>query len=212
MDLPPPAPSVHKPARAGPVCGGDGPPFVQQTEEDHRDAGIEIWFEDEARFGLHGGVSRLWAETGTRPRALRQMEFEWMYAFAATCPATGESFALVLPDCDSLMMELFAAELSKRIGPGRHVILVLDNAPWHGAARFAGATNITLLHLPPYSPELNPVEQIWKHLRQNFLNNRVFKTLDAMVDHLCAAWRTLTMESLQELCGYDWVPKPKGAQ
>lgn len=131
-----------------------------------------------------------------------------MYVFAATCPATGESFALVLPDCDSEMMELYARELSERIGPGRQAILVLDNAPWHGAARFAGTPNITLLHLPPYSPELNPAEQLWKHLRQNYLNNRVFKTLDAMVDHLCAAWRTLTKEKLQELCAYGWGRSP----
>lgn len=105
------------------------------------------------------------------------------------------------------MMELYAERLSEEIGPNRHVILVLDNAPWHGEARFANAPNITILNLPPYSPEINPAEQLWKYLRQNFLNNRVFQSLDAMVGHVCEAWRTLTMEKVRELCGYPWIPK-----
>lgn len=97
--------------------------------------------------------------------------------------------ALVLPDVNAEMMALHLQEIGRRVAPGAHALLVLDGAGWHGAKALAVPDNITLLRLPPYSPELNPVENIWQYLRQNFLSNRVFDDYDAIVAACCDAWR-----------------------
>lgn len=97
--------------------------------------------------------------------------------------------ALVLPDVNAEMMALHLKEISRRIAPGAHALIVLDGAGWHGAKAMAVPDNITLLPLPPYSPELNPVENIWGYLRQNFLSNRVFGDYEAIVAACCEAWR-----------------------
>jgi len=135
------------------------------------------------------------------------MEFEWGYLFAAHCPASGEAFALLLPDCDSAMMRLFLEGLSAQIGPERHAVLCMDKAAWHRDAVLEGFENLSALRLPPYSPELNPAEQPWKQMRQNHLNNRVFESLDALFDAVCIAWNTLTQEAIKQLCGYPWILK-----
>ena len=94
----------------------------------------------------------------------------------------------MLPDVNAEMMALHLKEISRRIAPGAHALIVLDGAGWHGAKAMAVPGNITLLPLPPYSPELNPVENIWQYLRQNFLSNRVFDDYDAIVGACCDAW------------------------
>ncbi len=89
-------------------------------------------------------------------------------------------------------MNLHLAEISRQVAPGAHAVLTLDGAGWHkigGTLRIPN--NISLLPLPPYSPELNPVENIWQFLRQNYLANRVFDTYDAIVEACCAAWNAL---------------------
>jgi transposase len=90
------------------------------------------------------------------------------------------------------MMNLHLAEISANVAAGAHAVLIIDGAGWHqtgGKLRVPG--NITLLHLPPYSPELNPVENVWAYLRSNKLSNRVFDTYDAIVDACCDAWNWL---------------------
>ena len=90
-------------------------------------------------------------------------------------------------------MNLHLAEISCHVSPGAHAVLVLDGAGWHQTGgRLIVPGNITLLHLPPYGPELNPVENVWDHLRDNKLSNSVFDTYDMIVDRCCAAWNWLT--------------------
>ncbi len=181
-----------------------GPPFVQAVSEQHPDQTIELWAQDETRVGLHGTVARVWAERGSRPEVTRQMEFEWTYVFGAVRPATGERFALVLPDCDTPMTSLFLSELSEHVGPDRHIVLAVDNAPWHGPRCIEGIDNITLLHLPPYSPQLNPVERLWGWLKTHRLSNSVFESVEDLIDRICEAWRDLTDEQIESLCHETW--------
>ena len=88
-------------------------------------------------------------------------------------------------------MSAHLAEISRHVSPGAHAILVLDGAGWHSSKDLAVPANITLVPLPPYSPELNPVENVWQFLRQNHLANRVFESYDAIVDVCCDAWNAL---------------------
>jgi transposase len=97
----------------------------------------------------------------------------------------------VLPWCNSTTMTLHLAEISQAVAPGAHAVVLLDQAGWHMSPKLTIPANISLLPLPPKSPELNPTENIWQYLRDNWLSNRVFKTGRDIVDHCCDAWNTL---------------------
>jgi transposase len=97
----------------------------------------------------------------------------------------------VLPRCNTHAMTLHLAEISRAVEPGAHGVVILDQAGWHGAKALKVPDNITLLPLPPRSPELNPVENIWQFMRDNWLSNRVFKSYEDILDHCCFAWNQL---------------------
>jgi transposase len=113
--------------------------------------------------------------------------------FATVCFAVGARRALGLPYANADAMTLHLAEISRRVVPGAQAVLVCDGAGWHKTGgRLRVPENISLLRLPPYSPELNPVENIWEYLRANKLSNSVFDTYSTIVDRWCAAWNWLT--------------------
>ena len=88
-------------------------------------------------------------------------------------------------------MQEHLTEISATVDPGAHAVLILDQAGWHTTAKLIVPENITLLPLPPRSPELNPVENIWQYIRDNWLSNRVFKSYDDIVAFCCEAWNNL---------------------
>jgi transposase len=152
---------------------------------------IEIWFQDEARIGQKGTLTRLWARRGSRPAAPRDHRCDWAYLFGAVCPARTASAALVLPSANAEMMNLHLNAISRQVAHGAHGVVVIDGAGYHKPEALELPANLSILTLPPYSPELNPVENIWQYLRQNFLANRVFADYDAIVDACCNAWNAL---------------------
>ena len=138
----------------------------------------------------------------------RDQRYAWAYLFGAVCPARGVGAALVLPRADIEAMNLHLAEISARVAPGAHAVLTLDGAGWHRpGGKLKVPDNISLLPLPPYSPELNPVENIWQYLRQNYLANRVFDTYAAIVDACCAAWNALVAqpETITSIASRAWA-------
>jgi len=149
---------------------------------------LEVWFQDEARVGQQATLTRIWAERGTRPRAPRDTRYKWTYIFGAVCPERGTTAALVMPKADTAAMNAHLAEISRTVAEGAHAILVLDGAGWHGSKALCIPENITLLMLPPYSPELNPIENVWAYLRANKLAISVFETADDIVSRCCEAW------------------------
>lgn len=145
--------------------------------------------------GQQGILTRIWAARGSRPSAPRDQRYNWAYLFGAICPARGIGCGLVLPAANTDTMNLHLAEISSAITPGSHAVLVLDGAGWHQPGnRLRVPGNISLLHLPPYAPELNPVENVWAYLRGNTLSNRVFDGYDAIVDACCTAWTWLAQQ------------------
>lgn len=150
-----------------------------------------------------------WWLKGQRPPGLCDKRFDWAYIFAAVRPATGEDFALVLPTVSTAAMSRFLADLGASRGDDAHLVLVLDQAGWHASRGLAVPDNITLVPLPPYSPELNPVERVWLYLRERFLSLRLLDDYDAVLDACCAAWNKLTAEPerIQSLCNQPWIAK-----
>jgi hypothetical protein len=152
---------------------------------------IEIWFQDEARVGQKGTLTRLWAKRGTRPRATRDTRYEWAYIFGAVCPERATGAALVMPYADGAALNAHLADIASCIASDAHAVIVLDGAGWHTSEKLQIPSNITLLTLPPYAPELNPVENVWEYLRKNKLANRLYDDYEAIVSACCQAWNDL---------------------
>jgi hypothetical protein len=141
--------------------------------------------------GQKNSITRRWAKRGTRPSAPQDQRYASTYIFGAVCPHEGKGAALVLPFCNTAAMNLHLAEISAMVSPGRHAVLLLDQAGWHLAADVVVPDTITLLPLPPKCPELNVMENVWQFMRDNWLSNRVFQDHDDIVAHCCRAWNTL---------------------
>ena len=138
---------------------------------------VEIWFGDEARVGQKNKITRRWARKGSRPSAPHDQRTASTYIFGAICPQDGKVAGLILPWCNIEAMGLHLAVISAKVAPGRHAALLLDQAGWHMSDRFTVPANITIVPLPAKCPELNPQENVWQFMRDNWLSNRVFELL-----------------------------------
>ena len=154
-------------------------------------ATIEVWFADEARIGQKNKITRRWARRGSRPSAPHDQRTASTYIFGAICPKDGKGAALVLPRCNIAAMNLHLAEIAMAVAPGAHAVLVLDQAGWHLSDKLIVPPNITLVPLPAKCPELNPVENVWQFIRDNWLSNRVFRSYADILEHCCFAWNNL---------------------
>ena len=168
---------------------------------------VEIWFQDEARIGQKNKITRRWARRGTRPRAPHDQRTCSAYIFGAICPELGKAAGLVLPRCNTAAMNLHLAEISAVVAPGAHAVLLLDRAGWHTANDLIVPDNVSLLPLPPRSPELNPVENIWQYMRDNWLSNRVFTSYRNILDHCADAWKRLADQpwTIMSIGLRDWA-------
>ena len=117
---------------------------------------VEVWFQDEARVGQQGTLTRVWARRGTRPRAPRDRRYAWAYLFGAVCPERAVGAALVLPYADAAATGLHLAEIGRQVAPEAHGVVVLDRAGWHGAGDLVVPENLTLLPLPLLQPRVEP--------------------------------------------------------
>ena len=123
-------------------------------------------------------------------------------------PGTDNAFALVMPYADTAAMQAFLDRFSKTLAEDDHAAMILDQAGWHGSNDLAAPANVTLVPLPAYSPELNPVERVWLYLKERFLSHRLLPDYDAIVDAACDAWNRLAAEArrIKSLCSYPWIP------
>lgn len=146
--------------------------------------------------GQKGTLSYIWAPIGSRPARVRDCRHESAYLFGAICPARAAGAAIVMPWVSSEAMTLHLAEVSKQVSASAHAVLVCDGAGWHQpGARLRVPENITLLRLPPYAPELNPMENVWGYLRGNQLSMTVWENYTAIVDACCDAWNGLMKDA-----------------
>ena len=155
-------------------------------------ADIEIWFADEARIGQKNKITRRWARRGSRPSAPSDQRTKSTYIFGAICPARAVGAAVLMPAANVEAMNEHLKEISTQIAPDAHAVLVCDGAGWHQRGKqLIVPDNISLLSLPPYSPELNPMENVWDYLRQNKLCAHVWDTYDDILEACKIAWNWL---------------------
>ena len=152
-------------------------------------------------------MSRSWGLKGTRPRRIRQRQFKSSYIFGAICPRKDKGVALVLPHANTEAMQLHLNEISKNVTKGYHAVIVMDKAGWHMANTLNVPLNITIIKLPPYSPELNPMEQVFQQLRKLKLSNTCYETYEE-IDQACVqAWNNFTgiKGNIKSLSLRDWA-------
>jgi len=127
-------------------------------------------------------------------------------------PGTDNAFALILPDANAAGMQAFLDAFAETIADDEHVALVLDGAGWHNGKSLRVPPNITLVPLPPYSPELNPVERVWLYLKERFLSMRLLNDYKAIVTAASRAWKRLCRQSgrLTSLTSYPWIMRAYG--
>lgn len=145
-----------------------------------------------------------------RPRVKRDQRYTNAYIFGAVCPARDVGAALVMPCVNIEAMNLHLAEIAKEVPENTHAVVIIDGAGWHlEGGELSVPDNISLLRLPPYSPELNAQENIWQFLRQNFLAGRIFNTYDEIVDACCNAWNALINEAgrIQSIASRPWISR-----
>lgn len=147
-----------------------------------------------ARVGQKNTVPRRWARKGSRPTAPKDQRTASAYIFGAICPEKGKDAGLVLPRCATPAMNAHLAEISRAVDPGAHAVQILDGAGWHVAADLVVPDNFTLLTLPSHAPELNPVENVWQFLRENWLGDRIFASYEDILDQCCEAWNKLVAQ------------------
>jgi len=165
---------------------------------------IRLMFQDEAGFGRINKPKYCWCRKGLRPCVPCHHIREYRYAYGAAEPQTGESFFLVLPYCNTDCMNIFLRELSREY-PGDYIILVVDGAAWHRAKALQIPDNLELFFLPPATPEMNPVEQIWAWLRLHGFRNEVFQTLDKVVERLCDVICQLSTDVVMSITRRVWI-------
>ena len=140
--------------------------------------------QDEGRFGRISRPRRCWAPPGIRPHVPAQVVRESVYIYAAVAPDAGLMTALILPDANTDMMTLFLEHVSQTFSK-YFIVMQVDQASWHHSNELIVPTNIRLIEQPAYSPEVNPVEHIWEELREKYLHNRSFSSLDPLIEVLC---------------------------
>jgi len=129
------------------------------------------------------------------------------YIFGAVCPARDTGAALVIPHVSITAMNVLLAEVADQLPRGTHAVMLIDNAGWHIAGDIRVPPNITLLHLPPYSPELNAIERVWQYLRDRYLSGRLFTGTSAIISACCDAWHRLLAEParIRSLTDFEWA-------
>ena len=111
-----------------------------------------------------------------------------MYLFGAVCPSKGKTEGLITPFVNKEAMTQHLKQISQATDVGRHAVVIIDGAGWHTMDTAEPFKNLTLIKLPPYSPELNPIEQVWQWLRQHHISNRKFTGYESIVDACTVAW------------------------
>lgn len=146
-------------------------------------APVKFFVQDEARFGCITGLGKSWAPYPIRPKARAYLNRTYTYAYMAVCPESGESLALILPDATTECMQIFLDHLSHKFA-NNLLVMQVDGAGWHRSQQLHIPPNIVLLFQPPYSPELNPIEGVWRYIKTSDFRNRLFKTVEDVREQL----------------------------
>jgi hypothetical protein len=156
------------------------PSILEEIKQKHPDKKLELWCQDESRIGQKGSRTRTWGQKGIRLRSPVDTKYT--------------AVGLILPQVNTEAMQLHLDEVSSQLPEDVHAAMLADGAGWHTAAKLTIPQNITIIKIPPYSPELNPAEKPWQYVKDNSLSNRLFKSYEDILDACQTAWNNLLAE------------------
>lgn len=151
---------------------------------------LRIMFQDEARFGRLPVMRSAWAPSGMRPLVVAAIERQFRYVYGAVSPIEGEIDYAVMDSMNTENMSAFLKQVSEAHHDS-YILMICDGASSHSAKELKIPENMELLFLPPYSPELNPAEYLWEHIREKACANEYFKILDNVIERVCKEIETL---------------------
>jgi transposase len=179
---------------------------AQALHKAHPSETVEVWSQDEARFGLKPVLRRVWSPKGERSIAEIDERYEWLWLYAATHPQTGRVFSLILPRLDGDCVQLFLDEFADRHArAGKRILLLWDGAPAHRATALKVAERISLMSLPAYTPELNPSERVWPLVKEG-VANRAHESLDELEQKVCSRCQKISAAEVSARTSYHWWP------
>ena len=162
---------------------------------------VPVYFFDESRFGTHSKHGLGWFKKGSRTPVLTKLGFKSFYLYSATNHKSGDIFSLIMPSVNKDCMKVFIEEFTKTIS-GK-AIIIMDQAGWHKG--LSTQENIEIIFLPPYSPELNPVERLWQHIKDAVLKNKVYTDLEALEDKLVEFINVISNETIMSVCNCSYI-------
>jgi putative transposase len=164
-----------------------------------------LFFQDEARFGRIDNISSCWVPPGGRAKVGNQVIREYTYAYLAVCPETGENYSLILPYANKNCMEIFMSGISETFSKYK-IIMAMDRASWHAGIKTGEWENIVPMFQPPYSPETNPVENLWHHIREDGgFKNTTFNTLKEVELKLAEKLKNLDEKTVKSITLFSWT-------
>ena len=161
-----------------------------------------MFFFDESRFGTHSKIGHGWFPKGIRTQVMVKLGFENFYLYSAVEPKTGEDFTLEISNVNTNCMNAFLQEMSKTYSK-ESIILVIDGASWHKSKSLQVPDNIELIILPPYSPELNPVERLWLYIKKNTIYNKVYENIAELKYAVSEFIKNIKKENIMKICNYN---------
>lgn len=168
------------------------------------DATKLIFFFDEGRFGLITTLKRMWAEKGKPLSIPVKQGYKSFYTYSSVSPDTGDAFSLLLPEVNTKMMNIYLHEFAEAY-QDKEIVLLMDRAGWHRSKNLNIPDNITIKFLPPYSPELNPVEKLWQWIRKEVYHNVIYHTLTELSDAIEKEMMNITKEQFKSICHCSYL-------
>ncbi|HEV4842747.1 TPA: IS630 family transposase [Streptococcus pneumoniae] len=165
---------------------------------------VRLMYQDEAGFGRISKLGSCWSPIGVGPHVHSHYIREFRYCYGAVDAHTGESFFLRAGRCNTEWMNAFLEELSQAY-PDDYFLLVMDNAIWHKSSTLKIPTNIGFAFIPPYTPEMNPIEQVWKEIRKRGFKNKAFQTLEDVMNQLQDVIQGLEKEVIKSIINRRWT-------
>lgn len=185
------------------------PEKIKAIAAEHPGQRLRVYFQDESRFGQQGTTTNVWAKKGSRPTAIRQTEYEYLWVIGAVCPETGHGEGLLSPQLNTKIINSFLGQFSATIPAGEHAVMIWDGAGFHTSKALVVPANITLVQLPAYSPELNPIENLWHYLKAHYLSNRAYADYDALEEAAMTAWRKAVLDTqlMKTVCAAPYLKR-----
>jgi transposase len=163
----------------------------------------ELYFFDESRFGTHSKLGYGWFPKGSRTPVKMKLGYQNFYVYSAVNPKEGKNISIIAPLVNTEWMNVYLEEMSKVLGD-TEALLVMDQAGWHKAKGLKIPANITIIYLPPYSPELNPTERLWKYMKDHTIKNKIFSTLKQLEEAICDFINKLDDSITKSVCSFNY--------